>query len=295
MKEFKHIYVIILNYNSSEETISLYNNLIDYYIGIQILVVDNNSFEKEKNLLKTSLKDNVVIFNSYNLGYAGGNNIGIKKAMAENAAYIWLLNPDIQITESTLPILLETIQSNKNIAAVGPRICYRDKKTKIYSDGGIIIKEKGFFTAHLNYDKNIEDTIASTAIVNVDYVNGSVMLLSVPVIRKIGLMLEDFFLYFEETEWCLRASKNNYSLLTNTNAIAYHTSSIKGALYKYYMTRNRILLAKYEKEFYWKTIGVVGKLISINFIREARKLKLSQATKASIKGFLAGLFGKLKK
>lgn len=295
MVSYKEIFAIILNFNSSKETIELYDQIKNFYQDINIIIVDNNSSLNDKSQLSINIDKSQLIFNSKNLGYAAGNNIAIKVAIANNAEYIWLLNPDIHIAENTLPILLETIESEKNVAAVGPRICYKDQKNKIYSDGGIILKEKGFYTTHLNYNKNIEEIIKGTVIENVDYVNGSVMLLSVPVLKKIGLMLEDFFLYFEETEWCLRASKNKYSLKTNTNAVAFHTSSNKGELYKYYMTRNRILLAKYNKEYYWETVRVVGKLISIDFLNNIRKLTLSQNTLAGIRGFTAGLIGGIKR
>jgi GT2 family glycosyltransferase len=80
-----------------------------------------------------------LILNGKNLGYAGGNNIGIKKALKDDADFIWLLNPGIRVEKEALPRLLETILSDKSIAAVGPRICSRLNENEIFSDGGVVL------------------------------------------------------------------------------------------------------------------------------------------------------------
>src|SRR5690606_12380357 len=112
-------------------------------------------------------------------------------------------------------------------AAVGPRICFRDNAKLIYSDGGMVDKEQGFFTYHLNNKKIMKDIRMENKIKHVDYVNGSVFLARTAVFERIGYMLEDFFLYFEETEWCLRAKGFGYNLVTNSEALAFHLSSPK--------------------------------------------------------------------
>ena len=295
MVDLKLTYVVILNYNSSKDTIELYNSLIGFYPNIKLIVVDNNSEQEEKELLLKSIDSNFLIFNKFNIGYAGGNNIGIKKAIKEDAKYVWILNPDIEINKNTLPILLKTIESNKNIAAVGPRICYSNIPSKIYSDGGIILQEKGFFTTHKNYNKESSSIDSLTKENEVDYVNGSVMLISVDAYIKIGFFKEDFFLYFEETEWCLRALKFKYKLIVNTEANAYHTSSKKGELYHFYMARNRIWLAKSQNKYVFITLKEVTKTVVLQLLRELKKGKISQNTKSRIKGLIAGVFGNVKK
>ena len=295
MKPIESVCCIILNYNSSKEVIELYNQLNEFNNGVSIIIVDNNSEQEEKELLLKSIDSNFLIFNKFNIGYAGGNNIGIKKAIKEDAKYVWILNPDIQITKNTLPILLKTIESNINIAAIGPRICYRNMPSKIYSDGGIILQEKGFFTTHKNYNKESSSVHSLTKENEVDYVNGSAMLISVDAYRKIGFLKEGFFLYFEETEWCLRALKFKYKLVVNTEAIAYHISSKKGELYHFYMTRNRIWLAKSQNKYVFITLKEVTKTVVLQLLRELKKGKISQNTKSRIKGLIAGVFGNVKK
>ena len=289
------IIVIILNYNSSKDSIALYQELKNYYKGIAVLVIDNNSSLSEQHLLKAAICVDDLILNTQNRGYAGGNNIGIQKAIEQGREYVWILNPDIRVTKKTLPILLETIKKDTTIAAVGPRICFRNNPSKIYSDGGIIVKEAGFATSHRNCNKDIAEITNQSAIFETAYVNGSVLLIRTAILKKIGMLLEDFFLYFEETEWCLRATQNKFKLLVNTNALAYHAASKKGELYHYYMTRNRILLAKYQHEFYRRTIGVVLKKVVRKMIQDIMHLQYSAKTRSMQKGFLSGITHKLEK
>lgn len=289
------ILALILNYNSSFDTVRLYNELEYFYPNIGRIIIDNNSSIIDKKYLKKNINSTDLMFNYSNFGYAGGNNVGIKRAIKEGAKYIWILNPDIKITKNSLPILIDTIKNDHTIAAVGPRICYRNKPTTIYSDGGIIIQEKGFFTTHKNSNKQISSVSILEKENLVDYVNGSAMLIQVETFKHIGAFREDFFLYFEETEWCLRASKQNYKLIVNTDAVVYHASSEKSSLYHFYMTRNRIWLAKIQNRYVFKTIKEVVKTVFLQFIKEFKKGKISLNTKARIKGVVAGVFRTLKK
>jgi len=293
MLDYSKIAVILLNYNSSVDTIALYQQVKSFYKGISIFVIDNNSKKEGREKLISEIDREILILNSKNSGYAGGNNIGIKKAIEVGAEYVLILNPDISIEKETLPVLLQTIQQNMNIAAVGPRICYSDKKEQIYSDGGVIIKEKGYYTTHINYNKFTSEVEDSLLINEVDYVNGSAMLINVLALEKIGLMREDFFLYFEETEWCLRAKDNGLRLLTNRGAKAYHISSLKGKMYRFYMVRNRILLSKLRGDYYKRTLRIVGKSLFNELKQSFKKKRLSKNTLYGVKGYLFGLMKKI--
>lgn len=291
MIENKNIFVIILCYNSADETLELYHQVKRFYVGINVIVVDNNSLIIEKEKLQKRLTEDMLILNPVNLGYAGGNNIGINKSIELGAKYIWLLNPDIRLNKDTLSILIETMERDKNIAAIGPRICYRDEKDRIYSDGGVIIKEKGFFTTHINYNYKL----TNNKINEVDYVNGSVFLINVTALKEIGLMLKGFFLYFEETEWCLRAKDMKYKLLVNTRARAYHKSSPKGNQYAYFMSRNRILLSKLRGEYYIKTLKIVGITLVNQLKKDIKSKKITKKTLFGIKGYINAVFSNVKK
>ena len=121
------------------------------------------------------------------------------------------------------------------------------------------------------------------------------MLINTKVAKKIGLLHPLFFLYFEETEWCLRAKKNNFATIVNTKALAFHTSSTKNNNYHYYMTRNRILLAKLEKNYYKLTRTIILKNLLKEFVNKLTfRNNVAPFWFSRFKGFLSGVFNPIK-
>ncbi|WP_417872514.1 glycosyltransferase family 2 protein [Xanthomarina gelatinilytica] len=283
------LYIVILNYNSAHDTVELFNLLKAQGYGDLILVVDNHSKQLDRAVLTKHIPGDQLVFSKKNKGYAAGNKIGIQRALDDGSEFVLLLNPDIRLDVECIPLLHNAIKKDASIAAVGPRICYRDNPDKIYSDGGLVIKEKGMFTTHINTNASVHEVSNKAMNYNIDYVNGSVFLARTAVFTKIGFMREDFFLYFEETEWCLRAKAHGYLLATTPEATAYHTSSIKGRLYHYYMTRNRLLFAKLYPEYYAITKKVVWKTISKDFKKHSKNLTFPNANLlAKLQGYIVG-------
>jgi GT2 family glycosyltransferase len=243
------VYAIILNWNSFEETIALSKQLIEAdYQNLRILVVDNHSTRDNSAIYLQEAASSLgfkLICNNSNLGYAGGNNIGINKALDDQSDFIWILNPDIRVESDTLKKMIETAMSSDKIAGIGSRICFRTDKNLIYSDGGILTPEEGYKVTHL-HNKMRLPIKGELELQKVDYINGSSILLNAKAVHSIGKFREDFFLYFEEAEWCLRAKNAGWIMVTDTRAIVYHSPSSKGPAYHYYMTRNRIWLSKID-------------------------------------------------
>lgn len=237
-------YVIILNYNSAEETITLYHQVKELlYQDLKICVLDNCSKEEDKALLQKLIPSGDLILNKANLGYSGGNNLGIKLAIDAGADYVWLLNPDIRIENTTLPILTETLLLDKSLAAVGPRIIKREDPDTIFSDGELIDTSTNFHTLH----KNFNDKVKNQSVIldyDIDYIDGSCILFNCEAIKQVGYISEDYFLYFEETDWCTRAKRAGWKLAVNRRAVAYNLTSEKKEVYHYYYTRNKLLFSK---------------------------------------------------
>lgn len=273
--------VVILNYQSCNETVVLYKSL-DQQANAKFLkkiVVDNYSTDHEIEQLKLQIPNEDLILNPINNGYAGGNNIGIKRALEINCDYIWVLNPDIEITEAnTLMLLLQSFNNESELVAVGPRICDKKNVNTIYSDGGIVYPNKGYTVEHINYKKLITET-TPTINYDVSYVNGSCFLIKSESIRNIGLLNESFFMYFEETDWCLRAVEAGYKIATNSFSVVYHESSKKGTNFYFYLTRNRIWLAKIHKKYLRSTI-------MLTFKQLVQKFKVFIYTKGKSKVYL---------
>ncbi len=244
MENKVNIYALILNYNSSLETIELFQLLHSFNFQLlSILVLDNNSKKEDIAELRNKIPNYNLIFNDENLGYAGGNNVGIEIALKNNADYVWLLNPDIRIEQQTLPLLLKTISEDSTLAAVGPRIVRREDKNLIFSDGEILKMDETCLTSHKNYNLKVTE-VQGTIDYSVDYIDGSSILLNCKAIQKLGKLPEEYFLYFEETDWCFRAKKHHWKLAVNSNATVYNLTSSRNAVFNYYMMRNKLIFSK---------------------------------------------------
>ena len=238
------ISAVILNYNSSSETLGLYQNLKeDFTDNLQITVVDNASAVVDRKQLKKNIPEENLILTSKNLGYAGGNNIGIQRAINAEAEYIWILNPDIRVEPDALGILMDLMQRDRNLAAVGPRIISRSDIRKIFTDGETMDLSNGLNTFHKNHNAPVSGQVEQVDY-EVDYVDGSSILLRTAAIRELGFLPEEYFLYWEETDWCTNAIRNNWKLAVDKRARVYNLNSKKGANYHFYFNRNKLLFAK---------------------------------------------------
>lgn len=238
------VYAVILNYNSAGDTVALYKNLRDLnHNNLEILVIDNDSEVKDRQAIIDRIPENNVILNSENQGYAAGNNVGIKRANEEKAEFIWILNPDIRVDQNTLSTLLDLLKSDPSLAAVGPRIISRENKSLIFSDGELMDLSNGLHTFHKNYNKPVLSTEEKVDY-GIDYIDGSSILVRMAAVKELGFFPEDYFLYWEETDWCTNAKRNNWKLAIDTNAVVYNLNSEKGAIYHYYYNRNKLLFSK---------------------------------------------------
>jgi len=206
----------------------------------------NNSIHKQLILIK----------NEDNLGFAGGNNVGIKFALKNlNPNYILLLNNDTVVDKNFLKELVDTSNTNEDVGILGSKIYYYDEPDVIWSAGCKISWKlsRGIQIATNELDKGQYDEQRE-----VEYISGSAFFIKTEVIHKIGLMDEKYFLYFEESDWTLRANKAGYKTLYVPNANVWHKVSRSGGgiskpVGLYYITRNRwIFMRKWAKQSdYW--------------------------------------------
>lgn len=281
------VFILILNWNSSLECIRLYSQLLNYTNFKEIYVLDNNSALSEQEILEKAIPHGNYIQTGANLGYAGGNNIGIEMALKKGAEFVCILNPDIEIENNFISPLIEECISNPNIGVIGPRICFHDSKEKIYSDGGLVYPRKGYKTTHVNHLLD-ESNSEFKKLNDVGYVNGSAMIIPAASFKYAGFMREDFFLYFEETEWCMRLKDNGKSIKVAPFEKVYHKSSVKGSTYNFYMNRNRIWLSKIRGEFFFRTIILTIYPFSIQLIRFF--IGRGNDAISKMKGMLYGVF-----
>lgn len=243
------IYVIILNYNGYSDTVECVSSLLKAIpsekVNYQIVVVDNYSTDDSYKLLKNTLPENIILIESgRNNGYAYGNNIGIKYAVEQGAEYICILNNDTVITEDFLTPCIDELKKRNDIAFIGPMLMnYYDNLVQNTGGGVSIVKGKSYFL-----NKNVDDSSVTEGIIECDIVFGAAMLFKTELLDRIGLLPENYFLFYEETEWCYKAVKAGYKNCVNTKTRIQHkgSESLKNMneMQKYLMERNRTLFVK---------------------------------------------------
>lgn len=246
-KQYPKIAIIILNLNNIEDTEECLESLNKIKChNLLIYLIDNGSTTEVRNYFKNyHIKIN-LIENDYNLGYAEGNNIGIKRALKDGADYLLLLNNDVTVNNDFLEELIIAAQSDDKIGILGPKINYYDTPDQIWTAGGHI---NYWICLVTYYGMNKPDTQKYSCKKDVDFVSGCAMLIKASVCRKIGLLDERYFAYFEDVDFCLRAKNNGYTIRYVPSAKIYHKVSRTsgGALSPfslYLSTRNKLLFSK---------------------------------------------------
>ncbi len=243
------IYVIILNYNGYSDTMqcinSLQNSIYSEEVDYKIVVVDNHSKDNSFVLLQNTLPVGVSLLQSHrNAGYAYGNNIGIKYAIEHGAQYICILNNDTIITEDFISPCINYLEKKDNVAFIGPMIM-NHKNGLVQNTGGniSIIKGKSY-----ELNKNASEKSIKKELIECDFVYGAAMLFRSSLIQIIGLIPENYFLFYEETEWCYKAKQAGFINCINTKAKIVHKGSeslkMMNAMQHYLMQRNRALFVK---------------------------------------------------
>jgi GT2 family glycosyltransferase len=295
----KNVHIITLNWNNEGDTIECVKSLekIDYG-NYKIIVVDNGSSDESVFKIKKQFPEIKIIKNKNNLGFAGGNNIGIKYAINNEADYVLLINNDTTVEKDFLNKLVEAGEADEKAGILGSKICYYDEPKIIWSAGGDInwLKNKG---AHIGLDEIDNGQYDKTKEVN--YLTGCCVLIKREVIEKIGALSEDYFLYYEDTDFTLRAKNAGYKSVYVPSSKIYHKVSRStkpgSSSYIYYHTRNGLAMAKRNGSFLNKIILYpyclylfLKQIIKIIFMPKKRNW-----TYAVLKGEKDFLFGKMGK
>ena len=234
--------VIILTYNSEKTIEALLNSLSPFKSSFEITVVDNKSGDKTVQKVK-KFGFVKLIKNKKNLGFSAGNNVGIKYALKSQTDVVLLLNPDTVVPktflknfeESTLPLL-----ENSSVGIVGPKIY--DEKGMLWSVGGKL-DEKRYSAYLIGYGK--EDLGQFNFDAGMDYISATAIFIKKEVFEKIGKFTNDYFLYYEDVDFCQRALRARFKLIVDPNiSIIHNASSSVGKnspVMQYYMARNHML------------------------------------------------------
>lgn len=230
--------IVILNWNQKEDTIECLNSLKGLrYSNYEIVLVDNGSNDGSQKEIIKLFPDVQLIKNPTNLGFTGGCNIGMKHALKNGSDYVFLLNNDTKVDKYVLQYLVNESEENKEVGIAGPAVYSYYKPNHLLSVGYHILIKKGETIPITN----------KTEINNpkeVDYIQGSALLIKRKVLTKVGLFYEPYFIYFEDVEMCLKAKKASYKVICVPTAKIWHKCSKSfGPMSPkafYYYSRNRI-------------------------------------------------------
>lgn len=258
------VLTVVLNYRHLDDTVRCVRSLrAGDYRNQRLLVVDNTEDPAASGALGDMLGPEVeVLAAGRNLGYAGGNNLGIRRALDERADLVWLVNPDAVVERTTLRQLVSAMNEHVDAAAAGPRIVLGDSDpARIWFDGGLIDWTPTPRPRH-RHSGQIASKAPITGVVDVDYVTGAALLLRCRALKHVGLLPEEYFLYFEETDLCQRLLGAGWRVIVDERAWMAHFQRSDGPArtpyYIYYMTRNWLHFARR-----WSGVGVDEALPSV--------------------------------
>ncbi len=196
---------IILNWNGIEDTRECLASLRKVtYPDQRIIVVDNGSDGDQAGQLEREFDGFVeVVRNERNLGFAGGANVGIRRALEQGTDYVLLLNNDVTVDPAFLDAMVNAAAGYKRLAALSPRAYFYDPPNVIYSTGGTVKRWTGVAR---QIGRGEEDSGQFERPARRDYADGLCMLIPSAALDRVGLLDEDYFAYWEETDWCVRAS-----------------------------------------------------------------------------------------
>lgn len=239
--------IIILNWNGKVDTLECLASAVQLnYPNYKIVVVDNGSTDDSVDAISKQYPEISILQTGANLGYAGGNNLGIRWALEHNADYILLLNNDTIVSPDLLSEFVNAANLLPPNSVLGAKILFYDKPDTLWFAGGRWNRQSSCFE-HIGYGQI--DAVEFNAYSEVDYITGCALFSSATTFKEVGLLDEDLFLTYEETDWCYRAREINRKSIFVPNARLWHkvSSSFGGAespLVTYFMQRNILLWAK---------------------------------------------------
>ncbi|HMO56634.1 MAG TPA: glycosyltransferase family 2 protein [Roseiflexaceae bacterium] len=238
--------IIILCYNGIELTLECLRSLQAVEGALfDILVLDNASSDQTPAQIRAHFPHVHVIENGANLGFAAGNNVGLRYALAHGYDYALLLNNDTEVAPDFLARMLACAEADPQIGAVGPLIYYHEQPDLIWSAGGMIDWRRGTSSMAGSNERDCGQFVVQR---DVDFVTGCALLVRRAALERAGLLDERFFMYYEETEWCVRIARAGMRITFEPASRLWHKIPLNARFDReylaYYMTRNRLLFLR---------------------------------------------------
>jgi hypothetical protein len=267
MRKQPLISIITVNYNGLDYTTELLNSIRKLsYPNLEIWVVDNASRDNPQPFLAKNYPEVQFIRSDKNLGFAGGNNLAVQQAQGD---LLFFINNDAEITEGCLDRLVSLFEHNPYLGIASPLICYFNESKNAEAD---LIQYAGMtqmnpLTArNSTIGEKTRDRGQYTEALPTAYAHGAAMMISRKATEKVGLMFDNFFLYYEELDWCERIRKAGFEIYVEPRARIYHKESATvgaaSTLKTHYINRNRIYFMRRN----YGGLGFVAFVLFLTFV-----------------------------
>lgn len=256
--------IITVNYNGFKDTCELIDS-ITFTDDMEVIVIDNASKENEAVLISQRYPQVKTIRSDKNLGFAGGNNLGIKAAKGK---YLFLINNDTYFQDYNIKPLIDRLESSSTIGMVCPKLRFAWGNHPIQYTGYTPLSKITVRNRAIGFGE--EDNGQYDIPHPTPYAHGAAMLIDRKAIEKVGLMPECYFLYYEELDWSMMFTRANYEIWYEPACTIYHKESQStgqnSPLRSYYITRNRLLFVKRNWQGLTKVLSFIY-IIGVVFTR----------------------------
>lgn len=236
------IFIILVNWNGKQDTLNCLSSLQKQdYPNYEVVVIDNGSNDDSVSIIESTFPKLILLKNQTNLGFSGGNNVGIQYALKHQTDFILLLNNDTKVSSDLLQQFMLGFQQFPKAGILGAKIYLMQEEKKLDHFGGNWNQKKAafdFIGLHAS-DENWDNAFC------IDYVCGAAMMIKKEVFQQIGLLESRFFLIWEESDFCMRAKRAGYKIISYPHAKIWHkvsASFTEGKAHStYFWWRNRLL------------------------------------------------------